>query len=168
MFVCVIELASLHKPWFFKKKLFQEHTHCQPRKSHFGPPKILFRTPRDPGTPCFIRWTAGLYGVQKSCRDYPERKNEPNQMFPDPVKARSCRCKTTVILKGHPNILWNQILIVINLEFIGVCKTIVTTIHMGIGKSFYKQNFETNCWPKESNAKAKLRFCVDQQSYEDT
>jgi len=49
-----------------------------------------------------------------------------------------------------------NIKLVINLEFVGVCKTILATIHMGIGKSFYKQNFETNCWPKESNAKAKL------------
>jgi len=31
-----------------------------------------------------------------------------------------------------------NIMLVINLEFIGVCKTIVATIHMGIGKSFYK------------------------------
>jgi len=29
----------------------QEHINSHSRKSRFGPPKILFRTPRDQGTP---------------------------------------------------------------------------------------------------------------------
>jgi len=31
----------------------QEHINSHSRKSHFGPPKILFRTPRGPGTPAW-------------------------------------------------------------------------------------------------------------------
>jgi len=45
MFFSVIALASLHKSRFFRKKYVQEHTTSHPRKSHFGPPKIMLPTP---------------------------------------------------------------------------------------------------------------------------
>ena len=58
MFFSETALASLQKSRFFRKKYFQEQTTSDPRKSHFGPPKILLDS-RGPGTP---GWEPLLYG----------------------------------------------------------------------------------------------------------
>jgi len=46
---------------YFEKKYIQGHTNSHPRKSHFEPPKLLFRTSRDPGNP---GWEQLIYCVE--------------------------------------------------------------------------------------------------------
>jgi len=44
-------LARFHKSWFYCEKPTSNNVQTHTQITHFLHPKILFQTPRDPGTP---------------------------------------------------------------------------------------------------------------------